>query len=1198
MTMHRLTAGAGYQYLLKHTASGDCDRAAGSDLTAYYTASGNPPGRWYGRGLDALGGDAVSAGARVEEPQMANLFGHGLDPTTGVALGRAYRTYSPAAERIATQVAALPGELTGEAREAAVAAITRVELAKRTPSAVAGFDLTFSPTKSVSALWAVADAHTQSAVLAAHRAAVEQALGFLEDSAAFTRTGKDGCQQHRVDGLIAAGFDHWDSRAGDPNLHTHLVIANKVRGPGGAWLSVDSRALHHAVVMVSEVYDDFLADELARRLPVQFAWRPRGPRRTPAFEVDGVDDALMTEFSTRTTQIDKAMTDVLAEFYATHGRGPNRVEVTRLRQQVTRTVRPDKHVTPLADLMTLWRARATGRTGKTPTELTAAVLRVSHTVPLRAGHLPGAVIDRLAQHTIGQVMMRRSTWTRWNVLAEAARATRAIRMATPADRIALLERVTDTVLASCVSLQAPDPLHVPASYTRPDGTSQFTRTGEDRYTHRQVLDAEARLLDAATLDTAAPTAPAWMAKAVTSGSVHRTDGRTVTLAEDQADAVQHITTSPTRVDVLVGPAGTGKTTTLAALRTVWEQAHGRGTVVGLAPSAAAATELGQALGIGCENTAKWLHESVGPGATRRTALLAHLRAERATALGIDQRARLRTIDTAINTLTAQGQRWRLRRDELLIVDEASLAGTFTLDALTTQATAAGAKVLLVGDHHQLSAVDAGGAFHLLAERTRPATLTSLWRFTHPWEATATRRLRTGDPRVIDTYLEHDRVSAGPAEAMCEDAYTAWQTDTEHGTPAILIAPDSHTVTILNTRAHNDRVTDGLVRPDGLVKTDGTRIGVGDRVLTRCNDRRLRGRHGHVRNGNLWHVTTLTADGGLVVTPLTRTGSAVHAAREEVAGGEVTLPARYVAEHVDLGYATTTHRAQGITVDRSHVLAAPGMVRENLYVAMTRGRHDNHLYLAMDDVDPTCDHPPDRHPHTEAREILEAILATSSAELSATETLAASRTAATSLQRLEPIRQTLLADAATHRWDTTFPTLGLTARQCQDIRTSPARGALITALERGRTLGHPMPQVLAGLIATRPLDHGDHVVGDVASVLHHRVSDWLHTQVQDPTTIRPAPDLTAAPSDLVDLVRHLDQLIADRTHTVIAGALSDPPDWLALAPAPTDPGVRPGSRDPIAASIAPDDLSGGPTTGTPALMTDWPPHADAERSPTR
>lgn len=155
----------------------------------------------------------------------------------------------------------------------------------------------------------------------------------------------------------------------------------------------------------------------------------------------------------------------------------------------------------------------------------------------------------------------------------------------------------------CTSLQAPDPLVVPARYTRPDGTSQFTRVDEGRYTHHRVLDAEGRLVHAATVDADAPTTAAWLAKAVTSRPIHRTDGRAVTLAPDQATAVEHLAGSTRLLNVLVGPAGTGKTTTLAALKAAWEGGHGRGSVVGLAPSATAAAELGHALGIACENTA-------------------------------------------------------------------------------------------------------------------------------------------------------------------------------------------------------------------------------------------------------------------------------------------------------------------------------------------------------------------------------------------------------------------------------------------------------------------------------------------------------------------------------------------------------------------------------------------------------------------
>jgi conjugative relaxase-like TrwC/TraI family protein len=1171
MTLHRLSAGAGYQYLLRHTATGDCDRSGSAPLTAYYTASGNPPGRWLGAGLAGVdAGKGIAAGTIVIEAAMANLFGTGKDPVSGAPLGRIYPSFTPARDRIATQVEALPEAMTASDRAAAIDVITRIELAMPHPTAVAGFDMTFTPPKSVSTMWALADRATQEAVLGAHRAAVEQSLAFFECAALFTRTGTAGCQQRLTRGMLAAAFDHWDSRAGDPNLHTHVVVANKVQGVDGRWRSVDSRALHHAVVSISEIYDDLMADELARRLPVSWSWRHRGPRRSPGFELDGVDDALMAEFSTRTTQIDEAMTVAVGEFCAAHGRGPNRIEISRLRQQVTRSTRPDKHVHPLRDLIDSWRRRAADHTGKTPDELTAAILRDSRTTAMTAEQVPQPVIELLADHTTTQVMERRSTWTRWNVLAESARTTRGLRMASPADRQALLARVCDAVLTRCVSLEPPELFEVPGEYQRPDGTSVFTRPGEARYTHRNVLAAEQRLLDA-TDDTAAPQAVSPRAAAVDlDAPVSRNDGRTVTLAADQADAIRAIAASGRRIDVLVGPAGTGKTTTLAGLKTVWEAAHGRGTVIGLAPSSTAAAELAEALGVTCENTAKWLHESTGPGAVLRATYLAHLTAEREVAHRAADLRRLRTVDTAIAHLTGEQRRWMMRPGQLVVVDEASLAGTMTLDALTGQATAAGAKVLFVGDHAQLSAVDAGGAFNLLAERGRPAVLTSLWRFAHRWEARATRALRSGNVAVLDAYAEHDRISAGAAEAMCEAAYTAWQADTESGIPAILLAADAHTVNAVNARAHNDRATDGLVAPGGVTTGDGAVIGVGDRVVTRSNNRRLRLPGGYVRNGDLWTVTAIGADASMTVARLTRTGN-------DARGARVVLPPDYVAANVDLGYATTTHRAQGITVDHAHVLAAPGMVRENLYVAMTRGRQDNHVYVAVDDVDPACDYLPDTHATPGGHEVLAAILATSGAELSATQTIAARQNAAASLKRLEPIRQTILAEASAPRWAAALRRAGLSADQVDQITASPVCGPLFTALERGAAIDQPMDDVLVELIWSRPLNAPDEAARDIASLLHHRATTWLNTLVEEPAAITTRPDVANLPPGARETLRQVDELIAERINALTDSAITASPAWVTqLGPEPDGVDARQAWRRRIAAVVAHEDFANGTT----------------------
>ena len=1139
MTLHRLTAGAGYQYLLRHTASGDCDRAGPTSLSSYYTQSGNPPGRWLGAGLTGIGGVeavGIEAGGLVEETPMARLFGQGCDPLTGVPLGTAYRVSDTVAKRVEAQVRALSPRMSADARQAAIAAITRVELARGAPKAVAGFDLTFTPPKSVSTLWAVADRRNQTRVLEAHQAAVEQALGFFQDRALFTRTGHAGCRQELTQGAVAVGFDHWDSRAGDPNLHTHVVVANKVQGLDGTWRSLDSKALHHATVAISEVYDALVADELARRLPVRWGWRHRGARRSPRLEVEGVGDELMGEFSTRSTRIDEAMTDAVARFAAAHGRTPNRIEITRLRQQVTRATRPRKHVRPLAELLVAWRQRAVELTGRTPEQLTDQALGRRPTAPRRVEDVSVEERYDLAQAVMRTVMERRSTWTRWNILAEAARTTRGIAMTGAADRFALLDAVTDAALSEAVSISAPALFVSGPDYKRADGSSVFDRPDEARFTDQRVLDAEQRLLTAAATTDGSVTSSAALVVAAADQQTR--------LAPDQVAVVRQVVTSGRRIDVLVGPAGSGKTTTLRGVRRAWEHTYGRGSVIGLAPSAAAAAQLANSLRIGCENTAKWTYESSGKGAIRRAAVTARLiQARDAATHALDLRA-MRTIDTALDGQRREAARWSLQAGQLVIVDEASLAGTPTLDAIVAQAGAAGAKVLLVGDHGQLSAVEAGGAFALLAERTRPARLTSLWRFSQPWEAAASLGLRDGDVRVLEDYDEHGRLHAGAAEAMLEDAYTAWANDLDAGTDAILLAPDARTVAALNARAHRDRVADGLVTPTGVALLSGEHVGIGDRIVTRRNDRTLRphaaGPHGYVRNGDLWTITVIHPDGSLTAT---RTRSATR-----TTSATVLLPARYVQHDVELGYASTTHRAQGITVDRAHVLAHPGMVRENLYVAMTRGRHANHIYVALDGVDPDCDDLPDAPTNRTGRDVLGAIIATTGAELSATAQIAAEQNAAESLHRLEPIRWTLLAEASRTRWSLALQDCGLNPASIEEIRTAPEAIHLFGTLDKIATLT-PFPvSVLRYLVETTD--------GPDGLTLTAAATAWLRAHAESPHDIPVSGSGTGLGQDGLAMLESIQDLIGQRADALTDMALGQQPAWLdRLGPEPRDPHAR-------------------------------------------
>ncbi|CAN5493614.1 hypothetical protein BH23ACT9_BH23ACT9_25520 [soil metagenome] len=985
VSMRVMSAGTGYRYLLDSFAVGDGVREPGRALTDYYTVAGCPPCRWLGSGLAALGDGQLHAGDVVTEAQLALLLGAGCDPVTGAPLGRAYPVYPTRQERISARIARLDEGLAGEQRAAAVARIEAEETARPTRRAVAGFDVTFSVPKSVSVLWALTDPDTQTQIVAAHHAAIADVIGLVERDVAATRMGASGLEgavaQVPVVGVTAVAFDHFDSRAGDPQLHTHVVIANKVQTLiDGKWRSLDGRPVHAAMVALSEHYNATLADHLTRTLGVTWAQRQRGGDRNPAWEITGVPDELIASFSSRASAIEVATDQLIADYVTTHGRQPTRRTIVRLRQQATLTSRPDKVMRSLADLREDWRTRATTVLGKTAQgwagDLVAHGRRTQQL--LRADDLSELTVVGVAGRVVEVVGERRSTWRRWNIHAEASRQLMGVRFATPADRDRVLTRVVEAAEQASVRLTPPDLASVPVELQRPDGTSVLRPANRTVYTSQALLDAETRLLDLARITTA-PRVPTITVAGFASG-----------LGDDQAAAVATVAGSGRVVDVLVGPAGAGKTTAMRSLRRAWEHLYGTGSVVALAPSAAAAEVLGADLDVTAETCAKWLHDH-------------------------------------------QTGRTRLTAGQMVILDEASLAGTHTLHHIAEAATVAGAKVLLVGDPAQLAAVDAGGAFALLAhDRTHVAELTDVRRFHHPWEATATLHLRNGNPAVLDTYAQHGRLRDGDTETMMDAAYTAWQTDTATGRTSLLIAPTREQVTALNERARTDRIAAGQVDPTVALRLhDGSLASPGDSIVTRRNNRRITSPSGRwVRNGDRWAIAFIHPDGSI-----TATGSG---------GGRIRLPADYTAAHVELGYATTVHRAQGATVDTAHALITPTMARETLYVAVTRGRHANTAYTTTDQPDT------ERHHDDEAvtgLAVLTGVLARTGAESSAHQALRDEQTRWGSIGQLAAEYDTIAAAAQQPRWTELIHTSGLTDEQAAQVVASEAFGPLCAALRR-------------------------------------------------------------------------------------------------------------------------------------------------------
>ncbi|MBD1270769.1 relaxase domain-containing protein [Aeromicrobium tamlense] len=1094
-----MSAGDGYKYLLKSVVAADGNRALSTPMTRYYAEAGTPPGRWMGAGLKALSEGTLSPGEPVTEEQLALLLGAGRDPRTGEKLGLAFPQYASIRDRVASRAATLSAALSPDQRSAALGVIESEEQAHGESRAVAGFDFTFSVPKSVSVLWGVADAGTQARIVEEHHAAVSEVLALLEREVAATRVGRSNGEsavaQVEVVGVAAAAFDHWDSRVGDPQLHTHVVISNKVMTKSdGKWRSLDSRPLHAAVVALSEHYNAVLADRLSRNLGLEWEQRQRGQDRTPAWELALVPDLLVKHFSGRARAIELEKDRLIEDYVAQHGRRPSRTTVIRLRAHATLASRPDKQVRSLADLTEEWRARAGRVLGRDGSAWTRGLLRATRPQPaLRADDISLDVISSTAAAVVHTVSEKRSTWRYWNLWAEAARQTMGWRFASAQDREDVTAMIVADAKGQSLALTPAEFAATPAIFTRADGTSQFRPRHGVVYSSVELLGAEDRLLARAN-DRTAPT--------LSLGESSRyslQDESAVSRTERGGDVLRNIASSGRRLDLLVGPAGGGKTTAMRTLRLDWQAQHGRGSVIGLAPSATAAQVLADDLGIACENTAKWLYDHDHGGT-------------------------------------------ELQRGQLVIIDEATLAGTLTLDRITALAAEAGAKVLLVGDWAQLQSVDAGGAFNLLAQnRDDVPELSDVHRFTHEWEKRASLELRRGSDQAIDTYIRHGRVREGATGDMNDAAYLAWRADVRAGRESVLVAESASSVIDLNTRARAERILDGDTSAGrDVLLADGTRASAGDIVITRTNDRRLgQGSGSWVRNGDRWRVASVGRDGSLDVERPSPPGRSA-----------ATLPATYVAEHVELGYAVTAHRAQGLTVDTAHVVVSRTTTKESLYVSMTRGRERNAAYVALDCPDDT--HAADAG-DASARAVMLGVLRHSGAELSAHQVIEAEQRRWSSIAQVAAEYETLAAVAQHDRWVDMLRRSGLADEQVSAIIRAESFGPLSAELRRAEAAGMVLAERLPRIVNRRSLQDAE----DIGAVLIDRLA--REARVTQPEVPRdevrfiggliPAAD-GAMPGEIADALAQLQAAIEAQARALAHAALAHGEPWTRrLGPPP-------------------------------------------------
>jgi conjugative relaxase-like TrwC/TraI family protein len=987
MTVHKLSAGDGYAYYTSEVASADELRSGDRELGDYYTVEGMPPGQWVGHSEQLLG-----VSGEVTEAQMKALFGEGVHPEAAsilaaggaaaqIKLGQKYHQYGVAdtemTRRIDEEVArfrrlggpawagpenadkVLPTEVMHEIRSRVGGELfreshgrnarnkeelARYVTAQTTPTkqTVAGYDLVFSPAKSVSLLWALGGDETRQAIETAHNEAIAETITFLEKNATYTRRGHNGTRQIDVDGgLVATQFRHYDSRVGDPQLHDHVVIANKVMGTDGKWSSLDGRALYKMGVAASETYNGKVIEKVCASLGVSTVARTAGGGE-PIFEVAGIDLDTIHRASSRRSDIAGAIGRLESEFTEKHGYAPNEKQKIALAQQATLETRPEKKsARRLSELVEEWQ-----QDYSSSMNMPVGPALLEHVRNAGTGAPVGALVSDVdiqehARLVVHELAAKRAVWGRHNVIAQTRRH---LKEAFPGQTItdATVENVTREATRTHSIQVTPEAINPQLEeFQRADGSSVFQQADSALFTSHEVLQAEHRVLLAGQ-KIVIPTVSSERFDAVLAQHTETAAASGgPALSQGQIDLARAFATDEKLLTLGIGPAGAGKTTSLSLAADAVRDSGGK--VIGLAPTAAAAAVMSK---------------DIGADATTIDAFLISHR---------NQQNQQST--TAKDGHDNGGSPFSLGAGDVIIVDEAGMVTTPKLAEVISVAARNGAVVRAIGDDRQLGAIGSGGALRLLNNEVGAVRLEEVHRFRTDGEADASLALREPATVGADTpfqwYVDNQRVTAGTTEAMTQDAFTAWMSDTAAGKTSLMIATDNATVTDLNARAQAARIATGdlgavIASAPSVVLRDGLRAYPGDTVVTRRNDRTLQVNQGKdfVKNNDVWTVEQVTAN------PTTDLNND-HAAQTETQDrqrvtlrhsghrGRITVDADYLNEHGQLGYAATVNRAQGATVDTAHAILDERTDRAGAYVAATRGRETNKLYVALgDDNDQT------------------------------------------------------------------------------------------------------------------------------------------------------------------------------------------------------------------------------------------------------
>jgi conjugative relaxase-like TrwC/TraI family protein len=711
----------------------------------------------------------------------------------------------------------------------------------RTGQRMPGIDACFKCPKSVSLLWAfggrveVGSRTLDRVVEAAHDEAVEAAMSYLESVAARGRRGRDGLVQVETSGFVAAAFRQ-RTAGGRPAPPHARPHRQHVRGHRRRWGALDARLIYAHAKATGYLYESHLRHQLSTDLGVDWTDVENG-----IADVAGVPEVMIDQFSKRAQEIRTRLDEVTERVNAERerlGLAPVEADSVEAMDIAARQTRAAKlHHVATADLRVGWRAEATAA-GLDPDRLSEALSRTGAPSTVEPdADLHGRVTTELTEHA--------STFGRRDaVQGVAADAWRGLPVPEVLARAEALLTSSD-VIPVVGTTRDQDVIR------RDDGTVARVPTDERRWSTPDMLAVEQRLVAAAVerQDAGVAVVPSDVLDDTLRAGLERLPSMGV----DQVEMVAKLARSGAGVECVEAGPGSGKTTALGVYVAACRRAGL--AVIGCAPSARA-------------------------------------------------RAELRLGARIERCLTVDGLLLELRRSALVpgsvvILDEASMAGSRRLGRLLERAAAAGAKVVLVGDTKQLSSVDAGGGFRGLVTRLGAHRLLENRRQVEQWEREALRNLREGQVRpALTAYAAHGRLHVGDREELVQHMVDDWWAARAEG-EAVMQASSLRDVLELNERARERLVEAGEVEREGL-DVRGVTIGVGDQVIVLPNDRTV-----GVFNGSLGTVTAVDRERGDLVLRTV-----------EPDPRDVRLQASYWnakgRRRVSLAYCRTIHKAQGAT----------------------------------------------------------------------------------------------------------------------------------------------------------------------------------------------------------------------------------------------------------------------------------------------